>query len=328
MFSEAKGDPFSGQYNFTPREKLDQAGTFVRVERSVAAWTFESLTSFEYVDRVAGLDLDATPGSGSQRVVDDTSWQILQDLRVGWTSGERLELELGLFLLHADLEASNFLTGGRGLLGQVFDERTDYLGLFGRARLELSERFSVDLGIRLNVERKDFYVEAQNFRFTGGMLVPISEPGVGILRANVESLDIVPTGDIVLSYHAASDVDFYMKFVRGYKGRHFNAGETTDATPVNPANPEFVNSLEFGWDASLLSGIVSWRAAAFLYLSYLYLLDRLVEETAPGEIPDWLKVLSIPVSLALVTVRFTGRSVGALLTGLWGLQPDSTTEAT
>lgn len=59
--------------------------------------------------------------------------------------------------------------------------------------------------------------------------------------------------------------------------------------------------------------------AAFMWLSWLYLQDRLVETAAPGEIPDWLKVLSIPVALSLVTLRFAGRAVASLLTGVLGL---------
>lgn len=54
---------------------------------------------------------------------------------------------------------------------------------------------------------------------------------------------------------------------------------------------------------------------AFLYLSVRYFQDRLVENTAPGEIPDWLKVLSLPVALSLVSGRFLLRGVASLLAG-------------
>ena len=62
--------------------------------------------------------------------------------------------------------------------------------------------------------------------------------------------------------------------------------------------------------------------AAFMLLAYWYLQDRLAETPAPGEIPDWLKVLAIPVSLGIVTARFAGRSIGALLAGIWGLEEE------
>lgn len=59
--------------------------------------------------------------------------------------------------------------------------------------------------------------------------------------------------------------------------------------------------------------------AVFAYLAALYFVDRMAESAAPGEIPDWLKVLAIPVSLAMVTLRFVGRSVSAFAVGALGL---------
>lgn len=62
--------------------------------------------------------------------------------------------------------------------------------------------------------------------------------------------------------------------------------------------------------------------AAFAYLAFLYFADRLPETTAPGDIPDWLKVLAIPVSLSLVTLRFFGQSVAAGMVGALGLNEE------
>ena len=50
---------------------------------------------------------------------------------------------------------------------------------------------------------------------------------------------------------------------------------------------------------------------AFCYLSATYFVNRLGGQTTEGEIPDWLKVLAIPVALGIVTLRFLFRS-------LWG----------
>lgn len=63
--------------------------------------------------------------------------------------------------------------------------------------------------------------------------------------------------------------------------------------------------------------------AVFTYLAWLYLVDRLAENTAPGEIPDWLKVLAIPVSLALVTLRFIGQSIAGFAYGALGMAAEA-----
>ena len=49
------------------------------------------------------------------------------------------------------------------------------------------------------------------------------------------------------------------------------------------------------------------------YLSVIYFLNRLGGQTAEGEVPDWIKVLAIPVALTIVTVRFLFRSLWAAL---------------
>jgi len=63
--------------------------------------------------------------------------------------------------------------------------------------------------------------------------------------------------------------------------------------------------------------------AGFFYLSYLYWGLRYAETPTPGEIPDWIKVLSIPFSLALVTLRFFGHAAAEAITGALGLHTRS-----
>lgn len=56
-----------------------------------------------------------------------------------------------------------------------------------------------------------------------------------------------------------------------------------------------------------------------VYLSYLYLfkpgIGRYYAYTAPGELPDWLLVGAIPMSLLLIMTRFAGRAVVEIAMG-------------
>lgn len=63
-------------------------------------------------------------------------------------------------------------------------------------------------------------------------------------------------------------------------------------------------------------------SAAFMLLAFWYFQDRLAETAAPGEIPDWLKVAAIPVSLAIVALRFGARSIAGLMVGVMGLSDE------
>lgn len=74
----------------------------------------------------------------------------------------------------------------------------------------------------------------------------------------------------------------------------------------------------FNGTSSLVAALLS---GAFCYLAVLYWQNRLGQETNPGEIPDWIKVLAIPVSLALVTIRFGAQGIGSILEGLVSSSP-------
>ncbi len=150
--------------------------------------------------------------------------------------------------------------------------------------------------------------------------VAVAFASVGTVAATAGAWAFVPEG-YTWAQKLALFLLLWIAFIGASMATHDGSHLRVDA--VRKAMP--ARLLPYYNAASFL--VAALFTAAFLYLSYLYLLDRLVEETAPGEIPDWLKVLSIPVSLAFVTIRFTGRSIGALLTGLWGLQTDDPGEA-
>jgi len=259
------GNPLNGAYNATPPEDLDLFGTYLKVDREIGRWSFMSLTAFERNSRDAGLDLDASPRGSSERTVDDEAWQISQELRVNWSNLDRLDVTAGIFALHEHLEGTNFFGAGTRRLGQDFEQSTDYLGVFGVGHIYFDERFSIEVGLRLNVERKEFSLVAFN-RFVFGDVILESRPGLNLLLESTESFDVVPSGEIIFEYAATSDVRFYSKYVRGYKGRHINAGGVDPNTVVDPSDPEFVNSFELGFSTEWLDGIVSWNGASFLYI--------------------------------------------------------------
>lgn len=68
---------------------------------------------------------------------------------------------------------------------------------------------------------------------------------------------------------------------------------------------------------------------AFFYLSYIYLLNEIGDAaTASGDIPDWFKVLSIPVALFMITIRFTCYAFADLIGAILKVEPDPELDAT
>lgn len=82
------------------------------------------------------------------------------------------------------------------------------------------------------------------------------------------------------------------------------------------------------WFNGVSSLVAASLSGAFCYLAVLYWQNRLGQETNPGEIPDWIKVLAIPVSLALVTIRFGAQGIGSILEGIVSPPPVAGVPAT
>lgn len=72
------------------------------------------------------------------------------------------------------------------------------------------------------------------------------------------------------------------------------------------------------WYNALSCVVAAAFTLAFLWLAWRYFGLRRNDAPIPGEIPDWLKVLSIPFSLALVSARFLGRAFTSVLDGIAG----------
>jgi len=256
------GDPYDGDYGLVDDEKLNLFGTNVRAKWQLGDWLVKSITGYEQNDRDVGVAVSGSPSLAGHRFLDDEAWQVTQDLRVLWDAGGRLDAQLGIFFLYEEIEAENFFTSGiRGGLGQEVEQDTTYFGLFGFFSYELTETLTLEAGVRANFERKQFEILSFNQRISND----IREPVQFALNKRSEATDIVPTADVILRYQPIEDVGLYAKIVRGYKGRHFNAGGTSEETNVEPADPEFVNSFEMGFNTSWLDGLVNWNAATFLY---------------------------------------------------------------
>lgn len=86
------------------------------------------------------------------------------------------------------------------------------------------------------------------------------------------------------------------------RGRNLRIDAVRKAVPERHM-PKY-NALSFAV-AALFSGL-------FCYLAIVYTGNR-IGETVSGEIPEWIKVLAIPVALGFTTLRFAGRAVLAAM---------------
>jgi TRAP-type C4-dicarboxylate transport system permease small subunit len=105
---------------------------------------------------------------------------------------------------------------------------------------------------------------------------------------------------------------FFGASMATYARRHLAIDAIRKAIPTS--------ALRFFNAASYM--VTAVATAALLYLSYLYFLSRIGDVTEPGKVPDSWKVLSIPVALAVVTIRFLFYSIGEFILGMLGYEPE------
>ena len=135
-----------------------------------------------------------------------------------------------------------------------------------------------------------------------GVGVPVVVAAVVTVVGALYALRVVPEGYSwaqKLALFLLLWVAFIGASMATHEGRHLRVEAVRKAVPERwmPA-----------YDA--LSGVVAAVfTIGFAYLAWMYFGDRLEETTAPGQIPDWLKVLAIPVALLLVSLRFLLRAV-------------------
>jgi len=74
-----------------------------------------------------------------------------------------------------------------------------------------------------------------------------------------------PTGELQLTYRFNDDVSAYWKYVHGWKPGTWNTSAQTGTKAVTSAEPEIIDSWEFGMAGSWLDGALFFRGSFFYY---------------------------------------------------------------
>ena len=262
-----KGSPYSGDYSRVGDERLTSLGANLRTNWSRGPWSFEGVLAWEYNDREAVLDIDSSPFVAAETLYEDTSDEYFGDARLTWDDDLGVSIMLGATGLYDRLGALNTIwINPSSYLFQNITQKTYYFALFGYLDFEITENISISGGARINYERKSFELSSAVFR-NQPFEIPTQTTTGALFNERALSEDFRPSGEVILSYEPTSDLMFYWKFSRGYKGRHFNGTAIDGNAPIDPVSPEFVNSFELGWNMNLNLGDVgiSWNGAGYFY---------------------------------------------------------------
>jgi iron complex outermembrane receptor protein len=257
------GNPYDGDYSRVGDERLTAIGSNINLTWTDGPWRLETVVGWEYNDREAVIDIDASPYVAAETFFEDTAAEYFVDTRLIWNEDDNLEVMFGATALYDRLGASNqIFVASNNFLSQNITQKTWHAALFGHLEWRITENIILQGGIRLNYERKGFELTSGVRRLENNTETPATTP-----KQNDRALseEWHPSGEIVLRYEPTSDIKLYWRFSRGYKGRHFNGTAVFPGTPIDAVKPEFVNALELGWSVSLFDGVVSWHGAGFFY---------------------------------------------------------------
>ncbi|HEB88953.1 MAG TPA: TonB-dependent receptor, partial [Deltaproteobacteria bacterium] len=278
-----EGDPFSGDYNFVGRDRVDLFGASLNGEITFGDFVFRTITGYEYNKRDSDVDLDASPYLGLEPNFTNDAWQISQEFDLKWDADTGLKWEGGVYFLHESLHVDNEfnLITPIDITKQVYDQKTYHGSIFTNFVWDPSELIEIEAGMRWNFERRTIDLEATLFRRIGGQ-----PPSVQAAKSRFNA--DAPTGNVTLSYLATEDITFYLKYSVGWKAPHINglvlnSNNTTSAPLLEPVDPETVNAVEFGYKTSLFDSRLRLNGA-FFYYDYDQI-QIFQNRNAPGGVP-------------------------------------------
>lgn len=263
-------EPYSGSYDSPGRTLVET--TSISMTALAEFDQFDTEFNVGYIDyrKSESRDTDLSPNRSFPSEGNDQAWEVyidftlsgdsIGDSPVTWGAGAYTLLEnveaFQLQLLPAGTEREN-----------KFDQEIYSFGVFLDAEYEFLEAFTLAAGVRYNWEQKQFEVEDTNrtgfFSRTEG-------------SENQLTWDS-PTGFAELRYDFTEEIGTYLKYTRGFKAGHFNPSRPDDAEVPGSgfADPETIDSIEWGLDFSGWEGRISGNAALFYYNYKNYQVFRL-----------------------------------------------------
>ena len=292
-----KTDPFEGSYDTVGNEKLTSWGTSLTGEFSIGEVRVKSITGYEDFWRRRLGDFDYSPNPVVTSQIKDGGWQATQNLSFeyepDWMRGR---LRWGGYYLREELSSDSFLQLFLVNLSEPtgtfleWEQILDSAGIFGNFSWDFLDDFTLDGGLRMNYEGKDFETAA---------LPEVSfARGVDSRSAVVDKSWNALTGGLGLTYYFTHDITAYFKYTRGWKAGHIQAnarrslatgGEELETPVPDLAEPETIDAFEVGMQGKWFDERLQLGGSAFLYSYQDY--QVFVVESRVGSNPQ-LKIIN------------------------------------
>lgn len=252
--------------------ELDNIGGSVRLDIDLGTGVLTSVTAYETLELVARGDVDGGFGADfappvglgsipfSAESADNITGhdQFTQETRYVFNPNSQMTTTFGAFYFYENLELENlsFDTLSNGVVnGQaVQDQETTSIALFASSEYSLDEHWTLNGGLRVTWENRDFVASR--------VIGPFGAPALGPLRRDLD--DTILSGDISLSYAFNDQLRIYSRYAHGFRAPSVQ-GRIVFGDAITVADTETIDSIETGFKTTLLNGRATLNATAYLY---------------------------------------------------------------
>lgn len=264
------------------RGDFDAPGRLILETRSVTLSGVTDLDDFDietnlgYIDyrKSQRQDTDLSPNRRFPTISDDQAWEYYGDFAF---KGDELgtlpfEWSTGAYGMVQKVEANQLQFAGNFDRDTEFTEETYSFGAFAQGAYEVLEGLRLEGGIRYNWERKDF--DIKQLVLNAGAIPPDGSD-------NSVEWDAF-TGMLGVSYDFTEEISTYLRYSRGYKPGQFNPSrpDLADVPGRGYADPESIDSIEWGVSFAAFSNRVTGNTAFFFYNYDNYQVFRLTTTPA------------------------------------------------
>ncbi|MEM7729475.1 MAG: TonB-dependent receptor [Pseudomonadota bacterium] len=269
----ANFDRFVGASDSFQVSEVDNIGVSLTADWNVWGGTLTSISAFEKVTNFARGDVDGGVGAAflgnsfpgfipfpaeSADGISDHG-QYTQELRFNTNIGDTVNLTVGGFAFHEDLNLDNIsydsLGPGNPLNALAIQtQETTSLALFGSLAWNVTDRLTATGGLRVTDEDKDFSAER--------LIGPFGAPPLGPITRELG--DTVVTGDFALDYALTDDVNVYARYARGFRAPNAQ-GRILFGDFVTVADTETIDSVEAGFKSRYYGGRVTLNGSLYYF---------------------------------------------------------------
>jgi iron complex outermembrane recepter protein len=231
--------------DYPGESEKDADGLALRAEAKWSDISLVSITTARTEDFLSANDIDVTPMDLNAMSIDSETDTLSQELRLFSTNERPLQWLCGLFFLREKRDRGydiwmNFMNMGMGMPGETLslEGRTETTGyaLFGETSYKFFDRLKFTLGLRYDLEQKDFDYRQAPGGPVLAMMGYADESG-----SRDKSFDAwLPKA--ALSYTLTERIMPYASVSRGFKSGGFNDIDNLGAA----YDPEFTWNYEVG----------------------------------------------------------------------------------